>query len=222
MEYPSYLIHYGVQGQKWGTRRYQNEDGSLTPEGREHYGYGSERDNRKLFKQMSRGGKYTKVNEYGVVRNHPRTTDTYKKLAKNKAVQEALKDEKLGKAQSKYFNAERKYFEPDPDEIMARTMKKNNFDHKTASDEDWEKIRVETQKQYDKELKKFRELDKKDPMTIAYKELEKEESRLAAALAAERANVKIGDITYQKHLEKLISYAGTQKYMHDTYGKKNK
>lgn len=33
-----YLIHYGVSGQKWGTRRYQNEDGSLTPEGREHYG----------------------------------------------------------------------------------------------------------------------------------------------------------------------------------------
>lgn len=37
-EYPSYLIHHGVQGQKWGYRRWQNEDGSLTPEGREHYG----------------------------------------------------------------------------------------------------------------------------------------------------------------------------------------
>lgn len=39
-EYPTYLIHYGTPGQKWGTRRYQNEDGSLTPEGREHYGLG--------------------------------------------------------------------------------------------------------------------------------------------------------------------------------------
>lgn len=38
MEYPTYLIHYGVPGQKWGTRRWQNEDGSLTPEGYEHYG----------------------------------------------------------------------------------------------------------------------------------------------------------------------------------------
>ena len=37
-EYPSYLIHHGVPGQKWGYRRWQNEDGSLTPEGREHYG----------------------------------------------------------------------------------------------------------------------------------------------------------------------------------------
>ena len=38
MEYPTYLIHYGVPGQKWGNRRWQYEDGSLTPEGYEHYG----------------------------------------------------------------------------------------------------------------------------------------------------------------------------------------
>ena len=31
-----YLIHYGVKGQKWGIRRYQNEDGTLTEEGRKH------------------------------------------------------------------------------------------------------------------------------------------------------------------------------------------
>lgn len=28
------LYHHGVPGQKWGVRRYQNADGSLTPEGR--------------------------------------------------------------------------------------------------------------------------------------------------------------------------------------------
>ena len=31
------LMHYGVLGMKWGIRRYQNEDKSLTPLGREHY-----------------------------------------------------------------------------------------------------------------------------------------------------------------------------------------
>ena len=35
------LYHWGIKGQKWGQRRWQNEDGSLTPAGREHYGYGS-------------------------------------------------------------------------------------------------------------------------------------------------------------------------------------
>ena len=32
-----YLAHYGVLGQKWGVRRFQNEDGSLTSEGKERY-----------------------------------------------------------------------------------------------------------------------------------------------------------------------------------------
>ena len=34
-----FLAHYGSKGQKWGIRRWQNSDGSLTPAGREHYGY---------------------------------------------------------------------------------------------------------------------------------------------------------------------------------------
>lgn len=39
-----YLAHHGIKGQKHGRRRWQNEDGSLTPAGREHYGVGDSRD----------------------------------------------------------------------------------------------------------------------------------------------------------------------------------
>lgn len=40
MEADSYnaMIHSGTKGQRWGRRRYQNPDGSLTPLGRIHYG----------------------------------------------------------------------------------------------------------------------------------------------------------------------------------------
>lgn len=31
------LYHHGIQGQKWGIRRFQNQDGSLTPAGYERY-----------------------------------------------------------------------------------------------------------------------------------------------------------------------------------------
>lgn len=40
------LKHYGVKGQKWGVRRYQNNDGSLTPEGRRRYGDNDNDNNR--------------------------------------------------------------------------------------------------------------------------------------------------------------------------------
>lgn len=70
-EYPSYLIHYGIQGQKWGVRRFQNEDGTLTPEGIKRYANlldKSEKSNRykkKLNKFEDKtdiyGNKYAKT-----------------------------------------------------------------------------------------------------------------------------------------------------------------
>ena len=36
--YSDELFHYGIKGQKWGIRRFQNEDGTLTPAGKSRYG----------------------------------------------------------------------------------------------------------------------------------------------------------------------------------------
>ena len=35
-----FIAHHGIKGQKWGVRRYQNADGSLTDAGKKHYSKG--------------------------------------------------------------------------------------------------------------------------------------------------------------------------------------
>lgn len=51
------LYHWGVKGMKWGVRRYQNKDGSLTPAGRKRYAEPHEdykrAHDKKSVKQMS-------------------------------------------------------------------------------------------------------------------------------------------------------------------------
>ena len=47
------LAHHGILGQKWGVRRYQNKDGSLTAKGKKHYGNMSDDKLQKsLYKQV--------------------------------------------------------------------------------------------------------------------------------------------------------------------------
>lgn len=52
----NYLQHYGVLGMKWGVRRYQNKDGSLTPRGKKRYDKEMEKlkEEEKILKRKKR------------------------------------------------------------------------------------------------------------------------------------------------------------------------
>ena len=56
-ERESSLTHYGIRGQKWGVRRFQNENGSLTEEGKKRYavtkgGVGNKKFERKVTSEF--------------------------------------------------------------------------------------------------------------------------------------------------------------------------
>ena len=60
------LYHSGVKNMKWGNRRYQNKDGSLTPLGRVHYGVGQARNAAGVVKTDIQSRMSN--NEYGSAR----------------------------------------------------------------------------------------------------------------------------------------------------------
>lgn len=79
--YPNELAHHGIQGMKWGVRRYQNEDGTLTEEGRNRYG-------RTIAKKLNANDRRIAVikaneNSYRIKRNKYKKKSK-KALAKNK------------------------------------------------------------------------------------------------------------------------------------------
>ena len=47
------LMHFGVKGQRWGVRRYQNPDGSLTPKGKRRITKMTNALNKKYSKYKS-------------------------------------------------------------------------------------------------------------------------------------------------------------------------
>lgn len=82
------LYHYGTKGMKWGVRRYQNHDGSLTSAGKKRYGSAdlsdkSDAEMQEVVKRKSLEKAYRKATQ----------DDTSSDMERKKKVLDAAKNE---------------------------------------------------------------------------------------------------------------------------------
>lgn len=75
-----HLEHHGILGMKWGVRRYQNPDGSLTAEGRERYRSEMKELGKELSKAKNHETVYNKLNESQAVKEFNENNKYYKRL----------------------------------------------------------------------------------------------------------------------------------------------
>lgn len=94
----NYLAHHGIKGQKWGIRRYQNADGSLTSEGRKRRGLSADSGIQKLIdkrkeksaakKEASAANRHENLKEY--VRDHPKSLYRNRREFSNQEINELV------------------------------------------------------------------------------------------------------------------------------------
>lgn len=103
--YQDYLAHHGIIGQRWGVRRYQNEDGSLTPAGKKRYlnPDGSIKSDRKADKLADKAKFYDKYGDKLAERGKKRKA--MKNWKKSEKTQNKL--EEYNKKKSEEFDEEK-------------------------------------------------------------------------------------------------------------------
>ncbi len=106
MTYEVYLAHHGIKGQRWGVRRYQNEDGSYTEAGKKRYAKVSAKADRKetayyikQYRAQKARDELTRIQRGGrQLRSHGAAKAATREAKANRKSMRSLK------RTSKYFN----------------------------------------------------------------------------------------------------------------------
>lgn len=94
----NYLMHHGILGMKWGIRRYQNEDGSLTEAGKKRH----DKLQTMADKKSARLAKYETKNLKAAEKLRKRYQDKADEIAKKLISKGERHSERLVKKMKKY------------------------------------------------------------------------------------------------------------------------
>lgn len=92
------LQHWGIKGMRWGQRRYQNKDGSLTPAGRKRYTNPDGSLNEKGKKYIAKEKERLEAEKKTIARQK-RTNSAFDQLDKMREKNESLKNGKPKKSE---------------------------------------------------------------------------------------------------------------------------
>lgn len=116
--YKDELYHHGIKGQRWGVRRYQNSDGSLTPEGQKRYGTAFEnpKTSRAEYKKQIKEAKSNRLSRDRKIQDDydrgERSIEKNYKRYQNLSDEDYRREERLDlNAQSKWKQSKNKYKE---------------------------------------------------------------------------------------------------------------
>lgn len=134
------VSHSGTKGMKWGIRRYQNEDGSYTPLGREHYGIGKPREKGKRTTAHIQEEYNARVKQWQ--KEHPapaKPSDPSKRSEYQKAMKKWLKeqseDPKLVQLAAEHHAVDRHEKVVNVSDYMKSNFKYKEFDKLMSHDE---------------------------------------------------------------------------------------
>lgn len=91
----AFFAHHGIKGQKWGIRRFQNEDGTLTEEGLKRYGH--DYDKKGRLKRSAKKDDEKLIKDMRKVYNLHRKSRVASMKASNRLVDMVKEDQKAGK-----------------------------------------------------------------------------------------------------------------------------